>query len=411
MPTNDYIQPFFNIKGEFITNSYRKDDSLIYEVILPVTEHTCPRCGQTTKYIKDYRVRTINLGSIHGLYICAKYKQRRYSCPQCTHSFSEENPFIQRYKQLGMTTIAEIFRLLHEGLNYTTIARACHVSVTTVIRYCSLISISRPKELPTVLGIDEFRGNAAGQKYQVILTDPDSHHIIDVLSKKDTNALCRYFASYSRKARQKVRFIVMDMSPQFRLVMETLFPQAHIVCDRYHVCRLVDWAVERVRKREQKKLVRYSAMLKSNKRILMKHPGRLTDAELIKLEESLRVSDDLRKAYKLKQEFIHIFERQGKERITYHLEWWLKSVKTAQLTEFRNFSTSFVSWKGQITNAFLLPFSNGYTEGCNNKIKVLKRISYGLRHFGRFRTRILLLSKKNGTEHNGVRCPKNLLVS
>ena len=321
MPTNDYIQPFFNIKGEFITHSYRKDDSLIYEEILPVTEHTCPRCGQTTKYIKDYRVRTINLGSIHGLYICAKYKQRRYSCPQCTHSFSEENPFIQRYKQLGMTTIAEIFRLLHEGLNYTTIARACHVSVTTVIRYCSLISISRPKELPTVLGIDEFRGNVAGQKYQVILTDPDSHHIIDVLSKKDTNALCRHFASYSRKARQKVRFIVMDMSPQFRLVMETLFPQAHIVSDRYHVCRLVDWAVERVRKREQKKLVRYSAMLKSNKRILMKHPGRLTDAELIKLEEILRVSDDLRKAYKLKQEFIHIFERQGKERITHHLEW------------------------------------------------------------------------------------------
>ena len=310
-----------------------------------------------------------------------------------------------------MTTITEIFRLLHEGLNYTTIARACHVSATTVIRYCSLISISRPKELPTVLGIDEFRGNAAGQKYRVILTEPDSHHIIDVLPKKDTNALCRYFASYSRKARQKVRFIVMDMSPQFRLVMETLFPHAHIVCDRYHVCRLVDWAVERVRKREQKKLVRYSAMLKSNKRILMKHPGRLTDTELIKLEEILRVSDDLRKAYKLKQEFIHIFERQGKERITYHLEWWLKSVKTAQLTEFRNFSTSFVSWKGQITNAFLLPFSNGYTEGCNNKIKVLKRISYGLRHFGRFRTRILLLSKKKGTEHEGVQCQKSLLIS
>lgn len=41
-------------------------------------------------------------------------------------------------------------------------------------------------------------------------------------------------------------------------------------------------------------------MLKNNKRILMKYPGRLTDAELIKLEEILRVSDDLRKVYKLK---------------------------------------------------------------------------------------------------------------
>ena len=53
MPTNDYIQPFFNIKGEFITNSYRKDDSLIYEVILPVTEHTSPYCGHTTKTIRE----------------------------------------------------------------------------------------------------------------------------------------------------------------------------------------------------------------------------------------------------------------------------------------------------------------------------------------------------------------------
>ena len=136
-----------------------------------------------------------------------------------------------------MTTITETFRLLHEGLNYTTIARACHVSVTTVIRYGSLISISRPKELPTVLGIDAFRDNAAGQKYRVILTDSDSQNIIDILPKKDTNALCRYFASYSRKARPKGLFIVMDMSPQFRLVMEALFPHVHIMCDRYRICR------------------------------------------------------------------------------------------------------------------------------------------------------------------------------
>jgi len=124
-----------------------------------------------------------------------------------------------------------------KGLNYTTIARACHVSVTTVIRYCYLISISRPKELPIALGIDEFRGNAAGQKYRVILTEPDSHHIIDVLPKKDTNVLYRYFAAYSRKERQKVRFIVTDISPQFSLVMEALFPHVHIMCDRYRICR------------------------------------------------------------------------------------------------------------------------------------------------------------------------------
>ena len=46
-----------------------------------------------------------------------------------------------------------------------------------------------------------------------------------------------------------------------------------------------------------------------------------------------------------------------------------------------------------------VPYSNGYTEETNNKIKVFKRISYGLRHFGRFRVRILLLSKKNDANY------------
>ena len=56
MPTNDYIQPFFNIKGKFIANSYKIDNSLVYEVIRPDTEYTSyHHCGHAMKYIKVYR--------------------------------------------------------------------------------------------------------------------------------------------------------------------------------------------------------------------------------------------------------------------------------------------------------------------------------------------------------------------
>ncbi|MBS6611036.1 MULTISPECIES: transposase, partial [Peptoniphilus] len=34
---------------------------------------------------------------------------------------------------------------------------------------------------------------------------------------------------------------------------------------------------------------------------------------------------------------------------------------------------------------------NGYVEGINNKIKVLKRITFGMKNFKRFRNRILAL--------------------
>ena len=75
----------------------------------------------------------------------------------------------------------------------------------------------------------------------------------------------------------------MDMSIQFKRIMEALFSHAHIICDRCHVCRLVDRAVKRVRKREQHKLATHSRMLKQNRRVLMKYPDYLTEAGHIKL--------------------------------------------------------------------------------------------------------------------------------
>ena len=150
-------------------------------------------------------------------------------------------------------------------------------------------------------------------------------------------------------------------------------------------------------------------MLKQNRRVLMKPPDHLTEAEHFKLCEILLISDDLRKAYALKLSFRKIFSTYGKQAIAAQLIHWLKLVKASGLNEFNNFFTSFTAWIKRLTNTFLLPYSNGYTEGTNNKIKVLKRISYGLRHFGSFRVRILLLSKKNGTNHTYDWCQRRLV--
>ena len=48
----------------------------------------------------------------------------------------------------------------------------------------------------------------------------------------------------SIEAREQVKYVVMDMSPLFKLVIQTMVLHAHIVADRYHVCRLVDWDIE-----------------------------------------------------------------------------------------------------------------------------------------------------------------------
>ncbi|MBR3000564.1 MAG: transposase, partial [Oscillospiraceae bacterium] len=50
---------------------------------------------------------------------------------------------------------------------------------------------------------------------------------------------------------------------------------------------------------------------------------------------------------------------------------------------------TYYNWLPQILTSLEYSYSNGYTEGCNNKIKVLKRNGYGYRNFEVFRKRIL----------------------
>ena len=46
-------------------------------------------------------------------------------------------------------------------------------------------------------------------------------------------------------------------------------------------------------------------------------------------------------------------------------------------------------------------YSNGFTEGINNKIKVIKRIGFGYKNFKLFRARILyIFNKKIGGGNN-----------
>ena len=55
---------------------------------------------------------------------------------------------------------------LRQHLSFQEVARRCHVSTSQVIRVFNEVHIPRPSHLPRVLSIDEFKGNAAGQKYK-----------------------------------------------------------------------------------------------------------------------------------------------------------------------------------------------------------------------------------------------------
>ena len=107
----------------------------------------------------------------------------------------------------------------------------------------------------------------------------------------------------------------------------------------------------------------------------------------------LLYSEDLRKAHSLKEKFYEICQnpKYSEQRIMF---WdWIKEAESSEINEFQKCAKTYRKWIKYILNAYKYShISNGPTEGSNNKIKVLKRCSYGIRNFEHFRTRILMVT-------------------
>lgn len=375
------------LEDVIVKNVWDEDKYRHIEIELPRRKHICPCCKNETSKVHDYRMQRVKDIAAFGKNTYLHLRKRRYVCSQCGKRFYENNSFLPKYHRMTNRKNAQIINAFHDTVSASYIAKQHDISVTTALRYFDIVCYSC-KELPRVLSIDEFKGNAGGEKYQSIITDAECHRIVDILPNRKKAELIRYFCRF--KNRNAVEYVVMDMNQQFREVAQVCFPKATIVIDRYHVTRQAIWAMERVRKEEQKKLSGpWRKFCKHSRVLLSKPPEKLTDDQREKLHIILGLSSRLERAYYLKNQFLIIMHSPNSSIAEKLLSDWLFVAETADLPEFLECTRAIHNWSKFILNAFDCPFTNGFTEGCNNKTKVLKRVCYGVSNFSRFRNRIL----------------------
>lgn len=103
------------------------------------------------------------------------------------------------------------------------------------------------------------------------------------------------------------------------------------------------------------------------------------------------MNDEIRKAYQLKELFYeYVLTQLNKEKAEIALKDWIRRAKLFSQKEWYFCIRAFKNWFDEITNSFNYPWTNGYVEGSHNKIKVIKRTSYGYNNFYHFRIKILL---------------------
>ena len=110
------------------------------------------------------------------------------------------------------------------------------------------------------------------------------------------------------------------------------------------------------------------------------------------LDDILKISNDLMEGYYLKEEFLDIIHHSNQMDVEIQINKWISKCIEKNVPEFIEVAKTISRWKEYILNSFIDErYSNGYTEGTNNKIKVIKRIAFGYKSFELFRERILYI--------------------
>ena len=116
------------------------------------------------------------------------------------------------------------------------------------------------------------------------------------------------------------------------------------------------------------------------------------------------ISDELKRGYELKELFLDIVNHATYKNAKAQLKNWIDLCKESKIEEFIEASKTIENWLKYIVNSFIdKRYSNGFTEGINNKIKVIKRNSFGYKNFNFFRKRVLYIFNKKlgGGSKNG----------
>lgn len=389
MPTSDFTAKLLELEDIIISNLTTTNTEVHVYFSQKRKAHICPHCHALTDQIHDYRTSIIKDMPFMGKHTFLHYRKRRYHCPHCGKHFYETFSLLPKHCRITTRLAFYAIHLLSERQSIRSVARLLRLSDSFLFRRMKDIQFPKPSLLPQVLSIDEFKGNAGGEKFQAILTRPDKHSLFDILPSRTQVSLMQYFQGFPNK--KEVRFLIMDMNRTYRDLAKDYFPRATIVIDKFHVVRYITWALENVRKRVQKQLhPDKRKYFKRSRKLLLTHQSKLSEESLEALEILLLQSEDLAVAYHLKELFYDFMQSKSRQEATKKLTFFLLAAQSSQLKEFQACLTMLGNWSKYILNAFDCPYTNGFTEGTNNVIKVIKRNAFGYRNFQNFRNRIFL---------------------
>lgn len=244
----------------------------------------------------------------------------------------------------------------------------------------------------TKIGLDET--SRKGHEYITVFIDLDTSKVLYIADGKKATTIeefKEFFVAHNGKA-ENITDITCDMSMGFTAGIEKAFKNSKIVYDKFHVMKVINEAVDKVRKSE----VREQPMLKQTRYIWLKNKNNLKEKQKETLQKMSKMNLKTGKAYRLKIAFQDIYNMNyTKEIAEGEFKEWMQWAVRSKLPEFKSAAKTIGSKLVGILNYFENKLTNAVLEGTNSMIQSIKSRARGYKKIENFKAMIYLMNSEH----------------
>ena len=349
----------------------------------------CPKCGQMDCSVYDTHIVRKRHLAFHSYSSCIQARAPRINCPNCGVLTVElpwgrkHSGFTYEYESMIMLlahsmSISEVCRILDENFDKIFRIVAYYVNLALKSVDCSQIA---------TIAVDETSCKK-GHKYITVVIDLKTRRVLFVTKGKDHTTIDRFkdFLKEHQGDPDNILKGCCDMSAAFIKGLNENFPNIEITFDKFHVMKMVNETIDKIRREEQKE----NANLLNTRMYWLKNRENLNEEDRKKFDKLLEMNLRTGKAYRFKLDLQELWKITEYSCASKFLQNWFWRATHSRITELRNLAWSIKEhWTG-VLNIAGSKISNGVLEAINGSIQTLKREARGYRNTDNFITMIFL---------------------
>lgn len=229
-----------------------------------------------------------------------------------------------------------------------------------------------------VLAMDEIAIKKGQRHYVTVVLDYLSGRVVWTGEGHGKDTLDRFFGPMTDEQKAAIEAVAIDMWDPYINRIQHHCPQALIVFDLFHIVKLYGNVIDEVRREEVRKATGpMKRVVKGSRYLLLKNRDNLRPDQADRLDELLKLNENLSGVYVLKDQLKMIYRYPRRELAKAALDDWIAMAQRIDNRHMAQFIKTLRRFEYGILNHCDFPIGTSRLEGVNNKIKVIKRKAYG----------------------------------